>query len=523
MKLKRRILAEPIFIIVILLLTLLMPMVLYANSKFTGADLFRDKGCIGCHSIGGLGGQVGPALDTVGDRYTAEWLYEWLHDPSAVKPGTKMPNLHLTDNERALLVFFLFQQRSGQNPPPKVTIHVGGFRSNPPDLNPQSPENDYLKLGTKESYVQEQHHTLQDQIQTFIPPLFEPAFMPSAFVLPPGALRPIVSFQYAGKIDADDVTGQREIGARFKDFDVDLSFLDFDVALGLDHNFTVDINVPFKFSRISNTELNPGFINSISVFPTGSVRSLGDIKIFLKKKFIDQGNFPIGLAGVAAISFPTGNHDERFDPRTTVRIGGTDMLLPLPTVSNDGKIIPNSANGTFRRFSNDGRLPAPLQPGLGTFGYLFGLFITRQFEGFTPFGRGAFHTGALYEIRPKDDGIDPGNLFTYFATVVKPVIGDKVSLDITYLLQHQEEDSYDGKIAVPNSLGGISIINRPPFSGGTTQFIGPSLIVVPNPLFRLVVSSLFRVDKPGLGPSPPYLFRVGLEYTFSSGLFRRGR
>lgn len=51
----------------------------------SSVDLFRNKGCSGCHSIGG---QVGSALDVVGDRYSAESLYKWLNDPAAVKPGT---------------------------------------------------------------------------------------------------------------------------------------------------------------------------------------------------------------------------------------------------------------------------------------------------------------------------------------------------------------------------------------------------------------------------------------------------
>ncbi|MEZ0374982.1 MAG: c-type cytochrome, partial [Candidatus Sericytochromatia bacterium] len=46
--------------------------------------------CASCHSLGGTGGSVGPALDGVGTRRDAAWLSRWLADPAAVKPGTAM-------------------------------------------------------------------------------------------------------------------------------------------------------------------------------------------------------------------------------------------------------------------------------------------------------------------------------------------------------------------------------------------------------------------------------------------------
>lgn len=496
----------------------LLPCAAWGAPESPGAKLFKEKGCIGCHSIGGRGGHVGPELDTVGDRYTSEWIYVWLRNPAAVKPGTLMPNLHLTDEERALLVFFLSRKRASQRPAEVTTSSTGVVRTNPPDLNAASPENAYLSLGTKRSYIREERFTLQDQIQTFIPPIYEPAFTQSAFVLPPGAFRSTVSYRDVGTIHEGDVSDQRRIGARFVDFDLERTFLDFDAFLGLDHNFTLRLNVPFATSQVG-AQLNPEFLNSVTVFPNGSSQQLGDIGLFIKKKFFDQGNFPISFAGVAGIRFPTGRNDEQFDKRTTVTTRAGNGLLPLPAVSDAGAILPGTADGTFRRFSNDGRLPAPLQPGLGTFSYALGAFASRVFEGNTLLGRGALHAGALYEIRPENDGIDPGDRLTAFATFVKPLLGDYLSLDLTYLVQHQQDDSYNGKIVTPTAKGPM-IVDRPPFSGGTTQFIGPSLILIPNPLFRFTVSGLFRINEPDLGPSPPHVVGVGFQYTFASGLFR---
>ena len=70
-----------------------------------------------------------------------------------------------------------------------VVAEGSADRGEVPDRDPECPKNEYLKLGTRKSYIAEQRHTLQDQIQGFIPPLYEPAFTQSAFVLPPGALR----------------------------------------------------------------------------------------------------------------------------------------------------------------------------------------------------------------------------------------------------------------------------------------------------------------------------------------------
>lgn len=67
--------------------------------------------CSACHSLGGSGGNVGPALDGVGGRFDAEYLNKWIADPQSVKPGTAMPKLPLTDAERQEMVEFLSNQK----------------------------------------------------------------------------------------------------------------------------------------------------------------------------------------------------------------------------------------------------------------------------------------------------------------------------------------------------------------------------------------------------------------------------
>jgi nitric oxide reductase subunit C len=63
--------------------------------------------CVACHMLGGAGAKVGPALDGVGARLTQAQIRAWLQDPPAVKPGTAMPKLPLTDGQLDELAAFL--------------------------------------------------------------------------------------------------------------------------------------------------------------------------------------------------------------------------------------------------------------------------------------------------------------------------------------------------------------------------------------------------------------------------------
>ncbi|HZD53059.1 MAG TPA: hypothetical protein VE175_08430, partial [Woeseiaceae bacterium] len=79
-----------------------------------------------------------------------------------------------------------------------------------------------------------------------------------------------------------------------------------------------------------------------------------------------------------------------------------------------------------------------------------------------------------------------------------------------------------GLMAVP-SLPPVMppmVMQRPSFSGGTAQFAGISVIVIPNPLFQVTLSGLFRTAKPELGPSPDDVIRLNFQYTLASGLFK---
>jgi cytochrome c oxidase subunit 2 len=74
--------------------------------------------CAACHTIRGTtaAGQIGPDLTHVASRTTlasgmfdndTDNLRDWLADPPDVKPGSKMPNLNLTDEQLDQLVAYL--------------------------------------------------------------------------------------------------------------------------------------------------------------------------------------------------------------------------------------------------------------------------------------------------------------------------------------------------------------------------------------------------------------------------------
>jgi cytochrome c oxidase subunit 2 len=84
-----------------------------------GEQLFKMKGCVGCHSLQAVDapkGMIGPNLATVGSRAyiaagwlrnTDENLEHWIREPQTVKKGVLMPNLGVTAEEAKALRAYL--------------------------------------------------------------------------------------------------------------------------------------------------------------------------------------------------------------------------------------------------------------------------------------------------------------------------------------------------------------------------------------------------------------------------------
>ena len=107
-----------------------------------GSLVFQEKQCRNCHSIGGLGGQRGPALDDVATRLTEDQLIR-----QVLLGGGNMPayGSALSPAETTALVSFLvtlhpgyehpatdasrFVVGQGGSVPPQSTVVHGGGQS----------------------------------------------------------------------------------------------------------------------------------------------------------------------------------------------------------------------------------------------------------------------------------------------------------------------------------------------------------------------------------------------------------
>ena len=97
----------------------------YMGDQVNGEKLFNAVGCMGCHvsesdpkeaphvnNYKNLTKVQGPNLVGLGSKVSAEWLYEWLMDPLAYNPETKMPNLRLEPSQAKDITAYLLQNKN---------------------------------------------------------------------------------------------------------------------------------------------------------------------------------------------------------------------------------------------------------------------------------------------------------------------------------------------------------------------------------------------------------------------------
>ncbi len=83
-----------------------------------GERVFMNSQCASCHMIAGTSaqGDVGPNLTHLATRTTLAsdeipnrpaWLASWIHNPQAIKPGDRMPDLGLDNTQVSELVAYL--------------------------------------------------------------------------------------------------------------------------------------------------------------------------------------------------------------------------------------------------------------------------------------------------------------------------------------------------------------------------------------------------------------------------------
>jgi cytochrome c oxidase subunit 2 len=89
-----------------------------------GGAAIQRAGCGSCHTIPGIqgaSGTIGPNLGGIASRRTIaggavpnngpDDLKKWILDPPSLKPGTAMPNLHLSEEQATAIAAFLQTSR----------------------------------------------------------------------------------------------------------------------------------------------------------------------------------------------------------------------------------------------------------------------------------------------------------------------------------------------------------------------------------------------------------------------------
>lgn len=92
-----------------------MPLTGYPPGQIElGRQLYYSKySCQACHIIDTKQdkGYIGPTLTHVGSRLTAAWVYSWMKDPQALRPGTQEPKRNMSDDDARALTAFLMSQK----------------------------------------------------------------------------------------------------------------------------------------------------------------------------------------------------------------------------------------------------------------------------------------------------------------------------------------------------------------------------------------------------------------------------
>jgi cytochrome c2 len=96
------------------------PVVEPGSPAAEGQQLIASQPCVGCHTIPGIPGAtgtVGPNLAGIASRTkiaggavnntSPDDLKKWILNPPALKPGTLMPNVGLTDDQATKVVAYL--------------------------------------------------------------------------------------------------------------------------------------------------------------------------------------------------------------------------------------------------------------------------------------------------------------------------------------------------------------------------------------------------------------------------------
>jgi ubiquinol-cytochrome c reductase cytochrome b subunit len=77
--------------------------------EMAGVAYFRQENCISCHVIGERGTKVGPDLTRIAIHKDATWMIQHFKRPAAMRPGSSMPPIQLSDSQLNSLAAFLLK------------------------------------------------------------------------------------------------------------------------------------------------------------------------------------------------------------------------------------------------------------------------------------------------------------------------------------------------------------------------------------------------------------------------------
>jgi len=73
----------------------------------SGETLIKQFGCQGCHTVGGVGGTLGPALDNVVAKKGREFVLKKLKDPKFDNAASAMPQFPMSDADVNALIEYM--------------------------------------------------------------------------------------------------------------------------------------------------------------------------------------------------------------------------------------------------------------------------------------------------------------------------------------------------------------------------------------------------------------------------------
>jgi mono/diheme cytochrome c family protein len=95
------------------------------ESKLTTTEASRGKSlyygkyaCNSCHVLDAENdkGYIGPVLTQVGLRLNATWVFHWLKNAQALRPGSLEIDWNMNDDDARAITAFLMQQKSSRKP-----------------------------------------------------------------------------------------------------------------------------------------------------------------------------------------------------------------------------------------------------------------------------------------------------------------------------------------------------------------------------------------------------------------------